>query len=199
MTSSQSPEDLTALVHRARDGDEAALMQLLHHYEPRLRTAAHVLLGPLLRPSVDSVDLVQSVHRVLLPGLREGKYSFSDPERLIGLALTIIRRKVARNWRQRQREPRIKTLEFETGPTGELPIPSRDPLDDPAVAVQINDAIHHLLASLSEEDRRLVELRLEGHSNVEIAALLGCEPHPLRARLSRLRRRLREQGWGEWI
>ena len=60
----------TELLSRVQQGDEAALAELLQAYEPRLRTTARVLLGPLLRPHLDTVDLVQSVHRVLLPGLR---------------------------------------------------------------------------------------------------------------------------------
>ena len=77
MIVANSPAHLAALLDRVRAGDEPALTELIQHYEPRLRTAAHVLLGPLLRPSMDSVDLVQSVHRVLLPGLREGKFDLS--------------------------------------------------------------------------------------------------------------------------
>src|SRR5207245_7581209 len=61
MTAANSPAHLAALLERVRAGDEPALTELIQHYEPRLRTAAHVLLGPLLRPSMDSVDLVQSV------------------------------------------------------------------------------------------------------------------------------------------
>src|SRR5207244_1495247 len=95
MIVANSPAHLAALLDRVRAGDEPALTELIQHYEPRLRTAAHVLLGPLLRPSMDSVDLVQSVHRVLLPGLREGKFDLSSPEQVLALALTIIRRKVA--------------------------------------------------------------------------------------------------------
>src|SRR5437868_10786010 len=59
VSAAQSSEHLTQLLDRVRSGDEAALTQLLQQYEPRLRTAARVLLGPLLRPSMDSVDLVQ--------------------------------------------------------------------------------------------------------------------------------------------
>jgi RNA polymerase sigma-70 factor (ECF subfamily) len=198
MASPQPPLDLTALLERVRGGDEAALTQLLQQYEPRLRTTARVLLGPLLRPHMDSIDLVQSVHRVLLPGLRDGKFDVSSPEQLIALALTVIRRKVARNWRRLQREQ-----SFPAPPDGlessESLIPSRHPQDDPVGTVQVQDALDHLLDSLSEEERRLINLRLQGYSTVEIARKLKCDAHALRARLSRLRQRLRENGYHEWL
>src|SRR5437868_2367218 len=68
MASPDNPtDDLDAFADAIRAGDDAALTRLLQQYEPRLRTAARVLLGPWLRPHLDSLDLVQSVHRELLP------------------------------------------------------------------------------------------------------------------------------------
>jgi len=198
MSSPPPPEDLAALLTRVRGGDEAALAQLLQQYEPRLRTTARVLLGPLLRSHMDSLDLVQSVHRVLLPGLRDGKFDFSCPEQLIGLALTVIRRKVARNWRRFQREQNFPDGPGQAG-NAEASIPSRSAQDDPANAAQVNDSLHHLLDSLGDEDRCLIDLRLQGYSTVEIAERLHCDAHALRARLSRLRQRLRHNGYTEWL
>jgi len=193
----EEPHNVSVLLARVRDGDEDALTLLLQEYEPRLRTTARVLLGPLLRPHLDTVDLVQSVHRVLLPGLRAGRWDVSQPEQLIGLALTVIRRKVARNWRRFQREQSLADPGGEGA--NEAQLRSRGSDDDPARAAQINDAVRHLLAGLGEEDRRLMELRLEGYSTVEIAQRLQCDTHALRARLSRLRQRLRTDGYAEWL
>jgi len=199
MSSPQPPEDLGALLNRVRTGDEAALTQLLQQYEPRLRTAARVLLGPLLRPHVDSIDLVQSVHRVLLPGLRDGKYDLSCSEQLLALALTVIRRKVARTWRRLQREQPPGTMTEEAENSVEALLASRNPEDDPAANAQVNDAVEFLLNNLNEDDRQLIELRLQGYSTVEIADRLKSDAHLLRARLSRLRQRLRAQGCAEWL
>src|SRR5207302_3303979 len=101
--------DFASVLARARGGDRAALGQLAREYEPKLRLVARVLLGPALRPYLDSVDLVQSVHRSLLLGLRDQKFDISSPENLLGLALTMVRRKVARHWRHLQRQRRLET------------------------------------------------------------------------------------------
>ena len=63
------------------------------------RIVAHFLLSRDLRPYLDSLDLVQSVHKSLLLGLRSDKFDISNPEKLVALALTMVRRKAARHWR----------------------------------------------------------------------------------------------------
>src|SRR5688572_12807585 len=100
-------DNFAALLGRARQGDEAALAELAAKYEPEVRIDARVQLGQALRPYLDSMDLVQSVHRSLLVGLRQNKFEFASPENLIGLALTMVRRKVARHWRKLRRQHRL--------------------------------------------------------------------------------------------
>src|ERR1700677_2998952 len=99
-------DDFGVLLASARAGDQAALVELARKYEPEVRIVAHVLLGPALRPHLDSVDLVQSVHRSLMLGLRNCKFDISSPEKLIALALTMVRRKVARHWRHLRKQQR---------------------------------------------------------------------------------------------
>src|SRR5262245_35944565 len=90
----QPGDDFTGLLARVRRGDEAALAQLVARYEGIVRRAARNLLGPSMRPYLDSLDVVQSVHRSLLIGLRHDKFDISTPDNLIGLAVTMVRRKV---------------------------------------------------------------------------------------------------------
>src|SRR5437870_1176633 len=99
--------EFAALLLRARGGDQSALTHLAAQYEPEVRIVARVLLGRSLRPYLDSLDLVQSVHKSLLLGLRNDKFDISSPEKLVALALTIVRRKVARHWRHLQRQQRL--------------------------------------------------------------------------------------------
>lgn len=84
--------------------DASALEQLLRRYEPKIRIVARGLLGRALRPYVDSVDLVQSVHRSLMMGIKEQKFYLTSSEQLIALAVTLVRRKIARQWRRMRRQ-----------------------------------------------------------------------------------------------
>src|SRR5947207_15687229 len=97
-------EDFALLVGRVRLGDAEALAELTRRYESEVRLAARVLLGRALRSHLDSVDLVQSVHHTLMLGLRQNKFELSSQQQLLGLAVTMVRRKVARYWRRLQRQ-----------------------------------------------------------------------------------------------
>lgn len=172
-------DDLTTLLTRAQSGDGAALAELLRRYERRVRLAARALLRPHLRHLLDTFDLVQSVHRALLPGLKSGRYSFASDDQLVGLAVTILRNKVRRTARKAAR-----------------PLPEPPPArgEQPADRLGSQELIEHVRSVLTEIDKRILDLRLKDYSTVEIAAEIGCSPAVLRARLSRLRARLRDDG-----
>src|SRR4051794_29561230 len=103
---SASREQFAELMQRARQGEGVALEELARLYEPEVRIMAHVLIGPALRPHLDSMDLVQSVHKSLMVGMRQGKLPLAAPKTPLPLALTMVRRKVARQWRRHRRQKR---------------------------------------------------------------------------------------------
>jgi RNA polymerase sigma-70 factor (ECF subfamily) len=193
-------DEFGLLVVQARRGDPAAVAELTRRYEPEVRLVARVLLGPALRPYLDSMDLVQSVHKSLLIGLRHDRFDVSTPEKLVALALTVARRKAAKRWRHLRRQKRFD------GGTDEIrdlarvltSLPSAEA--DPAAEAQLRDAVEHVLRGLGPQERRVLELRLEGHSTAETARALGLDADVLRVQLNRLRHRLRVGGvLADWI
>jgi RNA polymerase sigma-70 factor (ECF subfamily) len=197
---SQLPEEFAALVARARQADPAALAELVRQYEPEIRRVARVCLGPALRPYLDSMDLVQSVHRSLLAGLRQEKFDLSQPQQLIALAATMVRRKAARHWRRARRQVRLFDATAGARQQGHALAALGGAGQDPAGAVQLADRVAHLCRGLSETERRLVELRVQGYSTAEVARQLGVDADVLSVRLSRLRQRLRAEGaLAEWL
>ena len=184
--------DLLAL---ARNGEVNAIEQIARLYENDLLIVARVHLGPALRPYLDSIDLVQSVQRSLLAGLRNDKFAVKDARSLLTLALTMLRRKVARQWRRHRRQTRIT----DSSPTNVLASLSCRSTN-PAVEAEVRDAIARLWEELDPEDKAFLELRLEGLTTVEAAQRLGKTPESLRIRLHRLRKRLEaEQVLTEWL
>jgi RNA polymerase sigma-70 factor (ECF subfamily) len=185
-------DDFALLVERVRLGDVEALAELTGRYESEVQVAARVLVGRGLRSHLDPADLVQSVHHILLQGLRQNKFELSSPQQLVGLAVTMVRREVARHWRRLQRQ---QTFDPQQGGTrGRLDLLTclSSTESDPAEQAQYHDAVEHVCRHLDEKDRRLVELRLQGFSTAEAARQLGEDADILRVRLSRLRRRLRD-------
>jgi RNA polymerase sigma-70 factor (ECF subfamily) len=189
-----APDDFAQLLECARGGDRNALAQLVQQYETKVRLVARYLLGPSLRPYLDSVDLVQSVHRTLMVGLREDKFNLTTPENLMALALTLVRRKVARQWRRMQRQQRLDSGTTSSGNLPELLTALCSPHADPARAAQYHDQIQHLCEQLDEPDRQLLELRLQGYSPAEVADKIHLNVNAMYVRLSRLRQRLRAAG-----
>ena len=197
---SAAPEEFAALLGRARRQDPQALALLVQEYEPKIRLVARVLLGPALRPYLDSLDLVQSVHRSLMLGVRQDKYDIAGPEQLVALALTMVRRKVARQWRRARRQQRLTGGSAESSDLPQLLVSLQSTEADPAKAAQLNDAVRHLCGNLDATEQRLLELRLEGYSTAEIAGELGMNPIAVRVRMTRLRQRLRANGvFNDWL
>jgi RNA polymerase sigma-70 factor (ECF subfamily) len=196
----EAADDFADLLARARAGDEEAAARLAQQYEPKVRIVARVLLGPALRPYLDSMDLVQSVHRSLLRGLRQDKFDLPAPDNLVALAVTLVRHKVARQWSRHRRQQRLEVGQPGSEGLPQLLVSLSSPQPGPAQVAELQDAVQHLCSSLNETDRRILERRLDGHQTAEIAQELGLSPVALRVRLSRLRQRLQDSGvLADWL
>ena len=183
------------LIQAARAGDESAMERLVKQYEPELRIVARSRLGAALRPHLDSIDLVQSVHRSLLIGLRDNRFEISSPEKLLGLALTIVRRKIARHWQHLKRQQRLSG-NAEHSSEGIVEVIASFQGNQPSVEDEFShrDLLEQWTQQLDPVEKQLVLRRIEGHSTVEVARSLNMDPDVLRVKLSRLRKRLRERG-----
>lgn len=187
-------DDFAALLDRARQGDEAALAEFVLRYEPELRIAVRVRLGPALRPYLDSMDVVNSVHHVLIDGIREDKFDIDTPGKLQALLVTLVRNKIARHWKKACRQQRLDGSSANEGGLEHLLVSLSDSADDPARCAAVRDAVARICRDLDEIDRRLLELRIQGYKTAEAAALMNMDAGLLRVRLQRLRQRLAGQG-----
>lgn len=182
------------LLERVRQGDRDALGTLLSEYEPALRRFARAHLGPSLRPYADSLDLVQSAQKSVMIALWSNRYEFSSPEKLLALAKTILARKVAHLAERMRRQQRR-----DTNPSGDTATPGRlqslPSLEaGPAEAAEFQDALGHICRQLSEKERQILTLLLQGHTRKEIAQQLGEDPHAFRVYWGRVMDRLRASG-----
>ena len=189
----ETAEEFASLMGRVRLGDEDALAQLVGQYEREVERTAQAMLSRTLRSYLDPADLVQSVHRSLLPYLRQHNFDIDDPRKLRSLAITLARRKIIQHWRRLQCQHRFQVEMVDTeSPTATRTV-ATSPESDPAAVAQCNDLLRQLRSQLDDTECRLVELRLQGATTAEAARELGLDADVLRVRLSRLRRRLRQQ------
>ncbi len=200
---SDSPTDISeydAMITRVRGGDDAAVTELVERYEAAIRRSVRAFLGPLLRPYVDSTDIAQSIYVALVAGLREDKFDVSQPEQLVALATKMAKRRVADHWRRHARREKLLSDGVARGDLTALMQSATGPEDDPARILDRAERVERMLEELEDLDRRALELRLLGHSTADAAHALGVADNLLRARLSRLRQRLRDSDlWSDWL
>jgi RNA polymerase sigma factor (sigma-70 family) len=186
--------DFDLLLTAARSGDEAAMQQLIEQYEPELRIVARNRLSSALRPHLDTIDLVQSVHRSLMIGLRDARFDITSPQKLIALAVTIVQRKAAKHWRHLKRQQRLSGHEESKNDLVETMLSLKSDREDELSEITTRELLSQWLGKMDAVERQLIELRLEGYSTIEIAHQLQLDADVLRVKLSRLRKRLRERG-----
>jgi RNA polymerase sigma factor (sigma-70 family) len=186
-------DDFLELLARVRGGDEAAARELVERYERIVLRSVRTRLGRSMRSAMDSMDVMQSVHRSLLIGLRNERFQMTSPQQLISLAVVMVQRKVARHWRKLKRFSATAADAVASAPLDTFSsIPS--PESAPAELAAADDLLDRFLSKLGDFDRRLVQLKLEGHNSVDTATILNCQPAFVRMRWSRLRQILKDSG-----
>jgi RNA polymerase sigma-70 factor (ECF subfamily) len=179
-------EPLDELLKRLCDGDTAAAERVFVEYEPYLRKAIRRQLPALLRPKLDSADILQSVWVALLRGFRESGWRFANADQLRGFLFVATRNRVIDRVRRHR-----KTVAREE-PLGEFDQrhPLTSPQPRPSEIAQADDVWERLLACCPPEHHRMLSLRRQGHSLAEIAARTGLHPDSIRRILRTLARQL---------
>src|SRR5262245_47620046 len=113
-------DDFADLLARVRGGDDAATAELVRRYERTVLRSVRSRLSQAMRGALDSMDVMQSVHRSLLTGVKNERFQLTTPQQLIGLAVVMVQRKVARHWRKLKRFPAVGSQA--AGPGGPLPL-----------------------------------------------------------------------------
>jgi len=167
------------LLAMAQQGDEAALGDLLHRYEERIRRIVRIQLGASsLRRDYDSMDIVQSTFRAALPKLGDLK-----PRSAAGLLqwLALIATNQIRDAADAQRalkrdigrEVQFDPTRSVDGPASHLAAPDTAP-DQRALLNEIRELLDDEVTRLPEDQRRVIVLREYcGEDWDRIAAELG--------------------------
>jgi RNA polymerase sigma factor (sigma-70 family) len=186
-------DEFVKLLARVRLGDDSAADELIRRYERAVLRCVRSRLSRTLRGAMDSMDVMQSVHRSLLIGLKNERFQMTSPQQLIGLAVVMVQRKVARHWRKEKKLPTRGTVATSCGDDVICieSVPSTD--STPSEVAAATDLLDRFLSQLNDLDRQLVQLKLEGYNSVDAGGIMHLEPAFIRMRWSRLRQRLRER------
>jgi RNA polymerase sigma factor (sigma-70 family) len=184
------------LIRRVRARDEQAATDLVKRYERAILVAVRVRLGADLRGLLDSTDICQSVLASFFVRAASGQYELDQPANLRNLLVGIARKKLAfqiRKHRAQRCDPRrVAALT----PDQQAPAGAHD---NPLARAAGRDLLEQVRRLLTEEERRLIDLRAEGHGWAEIAAQLGGPAEGRRKQHARaLDRVVGELGLAEW-
>ena len=186
---SAAVEDDAALVGRLQSGDEAAFVELVRRYQPRLLRLAESTVG---RGAV-AQEVTQDTWLAVFRGVDrfEGRSSFKTW--LFRILLNRARSAARREERAGRPDDGLADERFDAkGVWLDPPEPWSDRAEDRLVAAQLADRVRDLLPRIPEAQRQVVVLcDIEGIPPADVVSMLGLTEGNRRVLLHRGRARLR--------
>jgi RNA polymerase sigma-70 factor (ECF subfamily) len=160
------------LMMRWQAGDQQAASELFARYADRLIALARGRLSAQLARRVDPEDVVQSAYRSFFAGAREGQYDLQRGGDMWRLLVAITLHKLQDQVKHHTAGKRSIRAEQNFGSEDSLlgiqpHLLAQAP--DPVAAVALVDEVEQLMRRLEPLQRRMLELRLQGHNLYEIA------------------------------
>src|SRR5262249_34389478 len=139
-------------------------------------------------------DVAQSACRTFLRRARGGEFQLADSEGLWRLLCAITLSKIREQTRFHLRQKRGIDREVQPAPaagdSSSIDFQPAAPGPTPAEAAEFADQFQRVLAGLDDEERQLVDLKLQECTNDEIAERLGCSERTVRRLLKRVQAHL---------
>jgi RNA polymerase sigma-70 factor (ECF subfamily) len=178
-----------------RGGDEQAARRLFDAYVDRLVALARRRLSHRLSSRVDPEDIVQSVFRTFFHRVKAGHFEVEDQDDLCKLLMRITVHKTLRKVALHTAAKRNLQREMGQGEEAQEQIQlllDREP--SPEEAVTFLDQLEHFLSQLKPQERQILEMRLQGFNNDEIAEKLGTYDRKIRRVIERVRGLAEQEG-----
>jgi RNA polymerase sigma-70 factor (ECF subfamily) len=170
------------LMARVCHGDARAAEELFRQFEAQVRLEVQLRLrDPRLRRLVDEADVCQSVMLSFFVRARLGDYDLADAKELMRLLAGMARNKVAAQARRHAADRR--DFRRARGLAGAATMAAGDA--SPSQLVAAEELLRELRARLSEEERRIADLRVAGKTWTEVAEQLGGTADARRVQLQR--------------
>ena len=169
---------------RIRHGDEQAAVEFVRRYEPLIRREVRLGISDRrLNRAFDSIDVCQSVLASFFVRAATGQYDVESPEELVKLLMSIARNKLASLARRERRLRRDARRVAETQP--DVLEQVVDTASSPSEIVLQRELIERMRAELSDDERQIADLRVEGLGWDKVAERLGGSPQARRMQLAR--------------
>ena len=172
-----------------REGDSVAAQELWDRYFARLATVAQARLQSLTREA-SGEDVALSAIKSVMIGVRENRYpDLTDRSGLWPLLVTITARKSVSEQRRQLAQKRTRAIECRLEDVQDYI--GVEP--SPEFAIEVADELERLVRVLDDPNlRKVVEQKLAGFTNEEIAEELDCSTRTVIRKLKRIRQEWRE-------
>jgi RNA polymerase sigma-70 factor, ECF subfamily len=184
---SMSPEE-QALIHLWRQGDQEAARQIVERYIDRLLLLARSRISQRLASRFDAEDIVQSVFRTFFMHVKEGQFVFAHQDDLCKLLVRITLHKTLRQvafHKAAKRDPSQETDQGEHHREQLMALLDGEP--SPEATAAFLDQLEHFFSQLLPQERQILEMRLQGFSNEEIAKKLDVYDRKIRRVIEHIR------------
>jgi len=177
---------------RLRLGDESAAQEIFDRFARRLIGLAQRRLSATLRQKVDPEDVLQSAFKSFFRAV-DRPYELASWDSLWSLLARITLRKCGHTLRHFRTDRRDVRRETAPGPTSsdvqaDWQALTREP--NPAEAAALAETVEDLLKSLSDRDRHILVLSLQGQSPEEVSVQVQCTERTVYRVLAAIRLRL---------
>jgi len=192
---SDEPADNFSIPALGKSISPQKAQKLVDRYADRLMGLARKRISQRLASRVDPEDIVQSVFRTFFRRVKENKFSIADHDDLIRLLMRITVHKTLRQvayHKAAKRDPSAETPQGEEHQERMLELLDGEPTPE-AVNV-FEDQMVHFFAKLKPDERKILEMRMEGYSNEEIAEKLGTYDRKIRRSAERIRALAEKEG-----
>jgi len=173
-----------SFMRKVRNGNSAAAEELVRRYQSVIKSAVKRRLGSQpLRQRFDESDVCQSVLHSFFARYAAGQYDLDDPKQLAALLVAMAQNKFRQQARfqfRERRDVRVGVAEDDGRP---MQLQGREA--DPERQAAAKELLQKLLGRLTEEERKLAELRAAGKSWDEVASEMGGNAQARRKQLSR--------------
>lgn len=182
----ENPSQLRRTFESVLAGSEQAIQRLVAYYEPHLRRAVRRRIPRKMRTKYDSADFVQMVWASTFRN-RDRFDRLAHHSDFVRYLTTLARNKVVQELRKR-----MQTQGYNIDRERTLVCDSRggiaDPSPSPTEAAIARECWRNMIDQLPDRERKVVWLRLQGATYVEIAEQLRIHERTVRRIIARLAR-----------
>ncbi len=175
------------LVSDYQAGSESAARDLFDKYCERLMKLAKRRIGQRMASRFDPEDVIQSAFRTFFTRVKNDEFTFEAEDDLFKLLVRLTVRKTLRRIEHHSAAKRNPNLEAAQRTDDVEPfslVASQTVTPDMEVA--LIDEFQDFIGNLPELDRKVIELKIQGYSTVEIAEQVGSYERKVRRVLERI-------------